>query len=167
MTLIEIDKLVFNLSGTLSLLREEKERCDAEVAAVQCAHLRELRRLARLAADRYKATETSIEDSRELFTDPKTYTQHGIRYGLMKGKGKIEFDDADTVIGLIKKKLPEQAATLLVTKESLAAKALRDLTVSDLARIGCTLVEDGEAPFVKPVKDSLDKFIAALLANGD
>jgi phage host-nuclease inhibitor protein Gam len=108
-----------------------------------------------------------VESHPELFKKPKTRTLHNVRVGWVKQRGKMEIEDAQRVVELIEKLLPEQAATLISTKKSPDKKALAELTARDLKRLGVSVTEDTEAPFVKPADDGIDKLLDALLSQDD
>ena len=92
-------------------------------------------------------------------------TFHGVRIGFMKGKGKIEWDDGEQVVKLIKKHFPAQADALIATTEKPVKAALQQLAAADLKRLGITVEESGEVIFVKPVDGEIEKLVDALLED--
>ncbi len=108
-----------------------------------------------------------VESHPELFKKPKTRTLHNVRVGWVKQRGKMEIEDAQRVVELIEKLLPEQAASLISTKKSPDKKALGELTARELKRLGVSVTEDTEAPFVKPADDGIDKLLDALLSQDE
>lgn len=108
-----------------------------------------------------------VETHPELFEKPKTRTLHNVRVGWVKQRGKLEIEDAGRVVELIEKLLPDQAAALIRTKKDPDKKALGELPVRDLKRLGVSVTEDTEAPFVKPADDGIDKLLDALLSQDD
>lgn len=123
-------------------------------AVAACAEARE-----NLAAD--------IDDSRELFEKPKTQVFYGIKVGLVKGKGAIEFEDEAHVIKLIRSKLPEKEEFLIKTESSLIKKNLSDLEGSELKKIGVTVEGTGEYVFIKSTDSAVDKVVKALLKDSE
>jgi hypothetical protein len=121
------------------------------------------------ALDKAAAAELTMREllaeSRALFVKPKTVVFHGVQVGYEKATGKIEFTDADAVVALIKKKLPEKAAILIKTTEAPVKKAMAQLTVAELKSIGATVSEDGDRIVVRFVDAALDKLITALLRD--
>lgn len=122
-----------------------------------------LRRAIAAAAEQHDQLKALIEEAPELFAKPKTQTFHGIRLGFVKGKGKIEWEDAEQVVRLIKKHFPEQADVLIVTTEKPAKDALNNLTAAELKKLGISVSEGGEAVFIKPTDSAVDKMVDALL----
>lgn len=125
--------------------------------------------MARIKAAVNKAADTSdellqlINESPELFTKPKSVTFHGIKLGYQKEKGKIEFDDPEQVIKLIRKHLPDLAETLIITAEKPAKEALNQLTAADLKKIGVTITSDTDVVFIRPADSDVDKMVNALI----
>lgn len=125
--------------------------------------------MARIKAAVNKAADTSdellqlINESPELFTKPKSVTFHGIKLGYMKEKGRIEFDDPEQVIKLIRKHLPELAETLIITAEKPAKDGLNQLTAADLKKIGVTITSDTDVVFIRPADSDVDKMVNALI----
>jgi hypothetical protein len=123
----------------------------------------------RLKAAVNKAAETSealralVEESPELFTKPKSVVFHGIKLGYQKEKGKIEWDDPDLVIKLIRRHLPELADTLIVTTEKPSKDALNNLSAAELKKIGVTITSDSDAVFIRATDSEVDKMVSALL----
>lgn len=95
----------------------------------------------------------------------RTITVHGLRFGMVKGRGKLVFIDADQVCRLIRKHLPEQAETLIIVTERPDRKGVARLTAAELKRIGCTLIDTGDQIVVNPVDDAVDKLVTRLLAE--
>lgn len=108
-----------------------------------------------------------VEAHPELFAKPKTRTLHNVRVGWVKQRGKLEIEDAERVVELIEKLLPEQKDGLIRTSKAPDKKALAELPAKDLKRLGVRVSEDTEAPFVKPADDGIDKLLDALLSQDD
>ncbi|MBN8714406.1 MAG: hypothetical protein J0H50_10615 [Xanthomonadales bacterium] len=109
----------------------------------------------------------AIEVSKDEFKSPKTRVLHGIKVGWMKQRGKLEIGDADNVVRLIRKLLPDQAETLIKTTDKPVAAALSNLAAGDLKRLGVRIADDIDAVVLKPVDGELDKLIAALINDED
>lgn len=133
------------------------------IQALKRAAMPELKRAINRASEHHEQLKTLIEDAPELFVKPKTVMFHGIKLGYQKGKGKIEWDDADQVVRLIKKYFPEQADILISTTEKPAKDALNNLTAAELKKLGISVVEGGDAVFIKPADSAVDKMVDALL----
>jgi len=122
----------------------------------------ELKRAIARAAEHHDQLKAMIEAAPGLFVRPRTVTFYGIRLGFQKGKGKIEWDDADKVVALIEKHFPEQADILINTKKTPAKDALNGLTAAELKKVGISVTEGGDAVFIKPVDSAVDKMVDAL-----
>jgi uncharacterized coiled-coil DUF342 family protein len=116
-----------------------------------------------------KAADTSgellqlVNESPELFKKPKSVTFHGIKLGYQKEKGKIEFDDPDQVIKLIRKHLPDLVDTLIATTEKPSKDALNNLTAEQLKKIGVKVTSDSDVVFIRPADSDVDKMVNALI----
>jgi hypothetical protein len=99
----------------------------------------------------------------ELFVKPRTVVLHGLKLGYKKGKGKIEWDDDDQVVKLIRRHFPEQFDVLCKTAETPIKAALAGLTVAELKKLGITVEETGDVVFIKDSTDDVDKLVKALL----
>lgn len=122
-----------------------------------------IRRALERGAERQAELKALLEASPEVFLKPRTVVMHGVRVGFEKGKGRIEFEDADQVVKLIKKHLPDQADVLVATKETPVKKALAQLSVKDLKSIGCTVEDTDDVVVIRPVDGDVDKLVTALL----
>ena len=109
----------------------------------------------------------AIESAPELFVKPRTLVIAGVRIGIQKGKGQIVYGDADQVVKLIRKHFPEQADALIAVKETPVKKALANLSVAELKRIGVTVEETGDQVVIKPTDSEVDKLVAALLREAE
>ena len=84
--------------------------------------------------------------------------------GFRKGTGGIDWSDDDQTVKLIEKHFPKTQAELLIkTTKKPIKKALADLDVADLKRIGCTVESTGDVVFIKPADSTVDKHVNALL----
>lgn len=106
----------------------------------------------------------AVNQNRSLFKSPKTQTFHNIRVGLMKGKGKKEFDN-DVTIKLIKKHLPLQQDELIKVEEKVIAKALDKLPAADLKKIAVEITDSQDEVSIKPVDSEVQKVISKILSE--
>lgn len=133
------------------------------IDALKRSHMSRIKAAVNKAADTSDELLQLINESPELFTTPKSVTFHGIKLGYRKEKGKIEFDDPEHVIKLIRKHLPNLADTLIITSEKPAKDALNQLTAADLKKIGVTITSDTDAVFIRPADSDVDKMVNALI----
>lgn len=135
------------------------------IQAIKRGHMVRIKAAVNHAAESHDALRALIEEAPELFIKPRSVVFHGIKLGYQKGKGKIEWDNADRVVALIRKHFPEQASMLIVTTEKPAKEALNNLTASELKKIGISVVEGDDAVFIKPTDSAVDKMVDALLKD--
>ena len=133
------------------------------IEALKRDHMPALKRAIAKAAEKHDQLKQLIEANPALFVKPRTVVYHGVKLGMQKGKGGISFDDAEQVVRLIKKHYPEQADVLVVTTEKPAKDALAQLTVAELKKVGCTVVDAGAAVVIKPTDSEVDKLVDTLL----
>jgi len=163
-TLQEIDKLAERFAGIRGKLTDEVAALNDELDAARKRHLQAIKRLVERAAEAHGELLTAITDGKPLFVKPKSLTLHGVRVGYRKGSGGIEFEDADQVVRLIKKHYSEDEQELLIiTKEKPNKDALEQLTVDDLKKLGCTVEDTDDMPFIKDAASEIDKLVKALL----
>jgi hypothetical protein len=122
-------------------------------------NLDEIRALLARATDARIALESLILTAPELFAHPRTVVVHGVKIGLRKGKGGIEWDDEEQVVCLIKKLFPEQSDVLIRTAERPIKTALAELSAVDLKRLGVTVEETGDVPVIQPADSAIDKVV--------
>jgi len=104
-----------------------------------------------------------IDHARDLFDDPRTISVDGIKLGLRKAKGSINFADEDKVIELIGKHFPERRDEFIKTERFIKKKALETLSAADLKRIGVTVTADSDEVVIAPASGGVDKLVAAVL----
>jgi len=165
MTLSEIERLAKQLADARQNLKEGLDELDSEMAAIKKKFLPALRRAVEKAAQRHEALRGAIEEAPELFQKPKTVVFHGIRLGYMKSKGEIIWDDESQVIKLIKKHFPDDYEAYIKVTEKVFKTSVAAMSVSDLKKIGVTVIETGDEVFIKPTDSEIDKLINALLKD--
>lgn len=163
-TLAELEKL------TASFAHDREQVCALvaslkdEQDAILKRYLPRLRKAVAATQTSRSLLVTAVANHPELFDKPKTQVFHGIKIGLRKGTGGIDWDEDAKVCELIRKHFPKSQADLLIkTTEKPIAKAIADLDVADLKRIGCRVESTGDEVVVKPTDGEVDKVVAALL----
>jgi exonuclease VII small subunit len=162
-TIQDIENRARRYAEAREKLNELVTDLNAGIEALKRNALPELKRVIARASEHHDQLKAMIEAAPELFVKPKSVVFHGIKLGYQKGKGKIEWDDPDRVVALIKRHFPDQADVLIVTTERPAKEALNSLTATDLRRLGISVVDGGENVFIKPVDSAVDKMVDALL----
>lgn len=119
------------------------------------------------AADAQAKLVAAIEAHRGLFTQPRTMTLHGIKLGLQKGKGKIEWADEEKVLAAIDRNYPAVVAEqLIITTRTPCKDSLAQLPAADLRRLGVTVTDAGDFVVVKAADTEVDKLVAKILKEG-
>ncbi|MGK2740560.1 host-nuclease inhibitor Gam family protein [Tepidicaulis sp. LMO-SS28] len=158
----EIENLTKAYADARSALGEAVSDLDAEMVRLKRLRLRRIRNLAEKAANAHAELQATLDESRALFTKPKTRILHGIKVGIMKEKGKLKFDTG-MVVKLIKRHMPEKADALIKVTETPQKAALSGLTAADLKKLGVTVIGGGDAVVIKPADSEIDKLVDALL----
>lgn len=151
---------------------EAREQLSAIVSAMTDAidaikrnNIKRLKKAVESAAEYENRLRNLIEEAPDLFVKPRTVVFHGIKVGLQKGKGKIEWSDPEQVVRLIEKHFPEHADLLISTQKRPAKDALTQLSAAELKRLGVTIIEAGDQVFIKPTDSEVDKMVDVLLKD--
>lgn len=147
-----------HLSAIVSTMNEGIE-------TIKRDNIKRLKKAVADAAEQHANLKALIESAPASFVKPRSVVLHGIKLGYAKGKGKIEWEDADQVVRLIKKHFPEQADVLIATSEKPVKEALNGLTAAELKKLGISVTEGGDAVFIKPADSAVDKMVDALLKD--
>lgn len=163
MTLGDIESLAKQFAEKRHLLGERVTELHNEIEAVKRRHLEGIQTAAVKVADYQRTLHTAIAASPYLFQRPRTLVLHGIKVGLQKGKGGLDWDDNETVVKLIKRHFPELAEVLIKVEEKPIKSALASLPAADLKRIGVRVIETGDQVIIAPADSDVDKLVVALL----
>lgn len=152
-----------NLRLARDTLAERANTLHEEIEAATKRRLAGLRFAVAAVAAADSVLKAAIEQAPGLFDRPRSMVLHGLKLGYRKGTGKIEWQDDEQVVKLIRKHFPEQFDVLCQTIEKPVKAALNGLTVAELKKIGVTAAETGEVVFVKDSTAGVDKLVKALL----
>ena len=166
-TLGEIDTLAKDFADTRERLSETVQKLKDAQEALLRQYLPGIKKQVGIAAARKLALKNAIEDGKDLFVKPRTVIFHGIKVGLQKGKGKIEWDNDDQVLRLIEKYFPEQADVLIKTKKKPIKKALAALSAAELKKLGIEVEDTGDAVVIEPTDSQIEKLVEKLLKEKD
>ena len=164
-SLVEIEGLTKKFSDGREILADKVRALEDEIESVKRRHIIGIKHSVATVAERQHALKAALEDSKGLFVKPRTMVLHGIKIGFQKGKGKIEWEDDDQVVKLIRKHFPEQADLLIKIIEKPVKDALQQLTAAELKRLGITVEETGDRVLIKSMNSEIDKFVDALLKD--
>ena len=164
-TLSEIEKLAKEFSEARELLKDRVTILEHNIAESKRKMLPGIRRAVEMAKERQAKLADSIEESPDLFVKPRTLTLFGIKFGIEKQKGKLEWEKGAVpgIVKLIKKFFPDSWETYVKVKEDPMKKTLATLPSADLKKLGIQVTETGDAVIIKPVDSEVDKLVDALL----
>ena len=108
--------------------------------------------------------EAAIEAAPALFEKPRTRAADGVKFGLRKQAGKIEFADEAKVIAAIRNKFPARVGALVRTKETVDKTALRKLPARELAMLGVTIADAADEVTITVAETDADKLADAIRA---
>lgn len=162
-TIEDIEALTKKLAIERGTLSERVTTLHEELTTIKNRKLPGIKSAVVAAKEAEAVLKTAIEASRALFDEPRTIIVHGLKVGINKGRGRIEWSDEKTLLARIKKHFPDQAAVLIKTVESVRKKAIGALSTAELRTLGCTVTAAGEYVYVAPVGDEVDKLVTALL----
>jgi hypothetical protein len=164
-TLADIEAQARRLADARGVLAQTLQELNDEIEALKRACLPAIKRHVAKASEVSAQLLELIDSAPELFVRPKSVIFHGLRLGYRKEAGKIEWDDPDRVVELIRKHCEEQFDTLVKATYRPIKDALADLPASELKKLGVRVGEDGDVVFVKPVDSAVDKMVDALLKD--
>lgn len=164
-TLTEIEKQTTAFAAQHNALAGIVEALQSEQEKLNRRYLPILREAVAKASRAKLSLHNLIFASPEAFEKPRTMIFSGIKVGFQKGKGGIEFDDADKTVALIRKQFGDDAIAYLRIAESPDKKMLADLPVTELKKLGCTVADTGDVVVIKPTDGEIEKTVAALLKD--
>ena len=140
------------------LARVEGER--REVVSRYAAELEERMELVTLA---FQELRDLITANPHCFEKPKTLVADGLKFGLTKKPGRVVIGDERRAVELVQKHLPEQAAVLVDTKESINKAACKGLSGKELARLGIVMVDATDDVVIRVVDGDVTKAVRTIL----
>ncbi|MBF0487535.1 MAG: hypothetical protein HQK98_05180 [Nitrospirae bacterium] len=163
MTLGEIERLTKEYADAWKLLKGKIEDLELEKEAAVRRHINGIKNAVNKAKDKMGTLEAAILSAPELFEKPRTITMYGVKVGLKKGKGKLEIDDDNKTIALIKKHMSDQAEVLIIVKETPSKDALQHLSAIELKRIGARITDTTDEVVVKTTDTDIEKLVEAFM----
>lgn len=165
MSLERIEQLAKQHAANRNLLAERVRALQDEMETIKRRKLPGIKSALSDAKDSQLQLRAEIDGARVLFDKPKSRVFHGIKLGVRKATGKLTFDDAPTVVKLIRKHLADQFKVLVKVTEKPVKKALSMLTADQLKKIGCSVADTSDEVFAEPVDSEIDKMVDALLKD--
>ena len=163
-TLLEIESRCRLFAEERSLLAAAVKELNDEMESVKRKRLPRIKRLIADAAGAHSLLKADLEAAPALFEKPRTHVFHGIKVGYQKGRGGIEIADEDRTIARIKELL-DRPENYIRTIEQPNKKALAQLPVADLKKVGCTVVNTTDEIVIEPTDSAVDKIVSALLKD--
>ena len=108
--------------------------------------------------------EAAIEAAPELFEKPRTRAVDGIKFGMRKQTGAIDFGDEAKVIERIRKKFPDRVDVLVRTTVAVDKTALRKLPARELAMLGVSIADAVDEVTIKAAVTDADRLAEAIRA---
>jgi hypothetical protein len=164
-TMKDIEALAKRYADARGMLSDIVAALNYEREQVLRNYLTRLKRQVASAKGAEAELKSAIEASPALFEKPRTQVFHGVKVGFRKSTGKLEFDDPDQVVKLIRKHFPEQFDVLVKTAETPIKEALANLTAAELKKLGVEVAESGDVVLVKDAAGEVDKIVKALLKD--
>lgn len=163
-TLGEIETLTKTFSEARDVVRDRVQELKDEIEVLKRRRLRGIRNAVQKAAAAHEDLWQAIDGSREMFVKPKSMVLFGVKIGLQKGKGGLNWEDDAKVCELIAELFEEDQAKLLikVTKKPIEA-ALKELDDDELKKIGVRSEPGTDIVLIKPVDGEVDKQVNAML----
>lgn len=159
----EINARAKRLADARQQLGQLVQALNAGLEALKANEMPAIRDAIAQATTAWSALEAGIQAAPALFIKPRTVAAHGITFGIEKGKGSITVPDPDRTVLLIRRHMPDQAAVLIASKEVPVKKALAQLSVADLKRIGAQVGDADDRVVIRPAPSDVDKLVAALV----
>ncbi|MCS4503868.1 host-nuclease inhibitor Gam family protein [Arhodomonas aquaeolei] len=130
--------------------------------------LPQIREAVRNTSEAHDRLRAAVETHPDLWTGKRrTVVIAGVRVGMQKGKGKLSWDDAGQVVKLIRKHFPDQAEAMIRVKEEPIRKALGELSVAELRKVGVTVEDTEDQVVIKPTDSEVDKLVDKLLQDAE
>lgn len=161
----QIEVLTQHYADAHGLVADIVAAMNHEIEQVTRNYLPRIKREVAKAKERKAELHAAIEAAPELFVKPRTVVFHGIKVGFRKASGKIEIDDADQVVKLIRKHFPEQFDVLVKTEETPIKKALANLSAAELKKLGIEISDTGDVVEIRDTVSDVDKVVQALLKD--
>jgi hypothetical protein len=163
-TFQQIDNAAATLRASFDAVENLLTQIDKEQAEVSKKHEGELAALVAQLSQDHSACVALVDAGHEHFVKPRTQVLHGVKVGLRKGAGGLLIEDEDRTIGLAEKHLSEeQLALVLHIKKSIVKKALNELDVKLLKKIGVEIEKAGDHVVVAVQDSDSTRRVNALL----
>jgi hypothetical protein len=162
-TLGEIDTMAKEFSDARQRLSDTMQDLEDRQEALLRQFLPGIKRQVNIVKEKEETLKAAIGDNPELFGKPRTVIMHGVRCGFRKGSGKLDWEDDDQVVKLIKKHHADMVDLLVRVTEKPVESALKQLDVADLMKLGITVEGTGDVVVAQPTDSQIEKQVKKLL----
>lgn len=166
-TMSDIEVHTKNFAFARQKVVDRVTEMNEEIEAIKRKHMRYLKSDVARAKEEESHLAHAVSQACELFENPKSHIFHGIKVGLRKKVGKLDWDDDAKVCERIKKNFPKQYDTMVKVIVKPIDKALKNLQADDLLKLGITLGKDTDEVVIAAVDSEVDKLVDALLKDSD
>ncbi len=163
MSLQTIETQTKKFADAHQALVEEAAILNQMIEAIKRSHAPKIRAAVNAVISERNRLKAMVEMEPELFVEPRTFIFHDVKVGFQKGKGGIEFDDADKVVGRIEKAFGNDAAIYLRLNITPNVAMLGTLPAAELKKLGCEIVNASDQVVIKPAKTAVDKTVETLM----
>ena len=164
-TIAHIEALTKQYAERRQKLNEAVANLQADIQAAKKYALPKIKHYVASAMEAQSVLAAAIDAARELFDRPRSAVFSGIKVGLHRAPGRVEWEDASQVVDLIRKRLPGDFDRLVKVTYTPVKSAIVGLSAPDLARIGCTVADTGDVVLIKPADGEVDRLVDALLKD--
>jgi hypothetical protein len=113
-----------------------------------------------------RAVEDSLTKTQKTQVNlPRTVVFYGIKVGMQKQKGKIEWEDDEVVVARLERFYPDTWKDFVQEIYKPLKSQLETLSAGDLKKLGVTVVEADDKVIIKPTDSEVDKLVEALLRD--
>jgi len=161
--LADIENLCARFEDEAAALEILIAELEADLETVKQKHIAGLKRQAGVVARREAELTATVEANPGLFEKPRTIILHGIKCGFTSSIGKLVFDDAETVLKLIRRFRKEDAETFIRSTPEPNKDALKTLEAAELARLGCRIEGAGDVVIVRRVAGDVEKLLKKMM----
>lgn len=158
-----IEKAAKTLRAARDVLSDRATALQEELDSATKRKLPGLRNAVAAVAQADADLKAAIQQAPLQFLKPRSVVLHGLKLGFEKGKSKIDWEDDDQVVKLIRRHFPEQFDVLCKTTEKPVKAALSGLTAAELKKLGISVEGTGDVVFVRDSTAGVDKLVKALL----
>lgn len=159
----EIQKAAKDFAAERETLTEIVNTLNHRIEALRLESMRLIRNAVGRCADTRAALSNLIDANRALFDRPRTQVFHGIKCGLRKGTGSVNWEDDAALVTMIREHLPRQFKLLVKVTEKPIAGELKKLDPEQLRCIGAEREDAGDYILIEAADSEVDKIVKALL----